>query len=70
MSDINSSILYQDIDKIIKETLKVWKEFGFKDLSLWKIFQEDFENFTEENFKSASTHYICKLRDYQQRLGV
>ncbi len=31
------------LDKIINEALKAWEECGFKDMSLWKTFQE-FDN--------------------------
>ena len=67
MSDIGSGTPQQDVDKIIKE---VWKEFGFKDMSLWETFQDDFEGFTEEDFKSASIHQLRKLRDYLRKFGV
>lgn len=70
MSDIDSGIPQQNIDKIIKEALRVWKEFCFKDISLWKTFQDDFEGFMEENFKSGSIHHLCKLRDSLQKFGV
>ena len=70
MSDIDSGTPQRDVDKIIKEALKVWEEFGFEDLSLWETFQEDFEGFTEEEFKSASTHHIRKLRDYLRKFGL
>ena len=58
------------MDKFIKEALKVWKEFGFKDMSVWETFWDDFEDFTEENFKLASIHHQRKLRHYLQKYGV
>ena len=72
MLDISSSsgIPQQDIDKFIIKALKVSEEFGFKDISLWEIFQDNFKDFMKENFKSASTHHLCKLRDYLQKFGV
>lgn len=60
MSD-TGSIPQRDVDKFIKEALKVWEEFGFKDMSLWETFQDDFEGFTEEDFKLASIHHQRKL---------
>ena len=54
MSDIGTGAPPRDVDKAIIEALKVREECGFKDMSLWKTFQEDFESFTEEEFKSAS----------------
>ena len=69
MSDIGTGTSQRD-DKIIMEALKVWEEFGFEDMSLWETFQEDFESFTEEDFKLASTHHIRKLRDYPRKFGV
>ncbi len=58
------------LHKIIKEALKMWEKFGFKDMSLWETFQDDFEGFTEEDFRSASIHHQRKLRDYLQKYGV
>ncbi|MCJ1349946.1 hypothetical protein MMC31_008189, partial [Peltigera leucophlebia] len=53
MSDIDTGTSQRDVDKIINEALKAWEECGFKDMSLWETFQEDFEGFTEEDFKLA-----------------
>ena len=70
MSDIGTDAPPRDVDKAIIEALKAWEECGFKDMSLWETFQEDFEGFTEEDFKLASNHNICKLWDYLQKFGV
>ena len=56
-------------DKTINEALKAWEECGFKDMSLWETFQE-FDNFTEEDFKLASNYNIRRLRDYLRKFGV
>ena len=39
-------------------------------MSLWETFQDNFKGFTKKNFKSASIHHLCKLRDYLQKFGV
>ena len=70
MSDNGSGTPLRNVDKIITEALKVWEEFGFKDMSLWETFQDDFEGFTEEDFKSASIHHQRKLRGYLRKYGV
>lgn len=70
MSDIGSDNLRQNIDKIIQNTLKIWEEFGFKDISHSKIFQDYFKGFTEEDLKSASIHHLCKAWDYLQKFGI
>ena len=70
MSDINTGTPLQDVDKAIIEALKAWEECGFKDMSLWETFQEDFEGFTEEDFKSASNYNIRRLRDCLRKFGV
>lgn len=54
----------------MKKAIKVWEEFGFKDMSHWEIFQDDFENFTKENLKSTSIHHQYKLRDYPYKYGL
>lgn len=51
----------RDINKFIKGVLKVWEEFGFKDMSLWKTFQYNFKGFTEEDIRLASIHHQRKL---------
>lgn len=48
----------------------MWEEFSFKDMSLWETFQEDFKDFIEEDFKSASSYYLCKLWDHLQKFGI
>ena len=70
MSDIDTGTSQRDVDKIINKALTAWEECGFKDMSLWETFQEDFEGFTEEDFKLASNHNIRKLRDYLRKFGV
>ena len=70
MSDIGSATPQRDVDKFIKEALKVWEKFGFEDMSLWETFHKDFEGFTEEDFKSAITHHTRILRDYLRKFGV
>ncbi len=59
-----------NVDKIIIEALKVWEEFGLKDMDPWEIFQDDFNGFTEEDFKLASLHHQCRLQAYLQKYGV
>ena len=61
MSDIGSGIFHWDVDKIINEVLKAWEKYGFEDMDLWKTFQEDFEGFTEEDFRSANNHNVKRL---------
>ncbi len=51
MTDIGTNNPQRNVDKIILETLKEWKECGFKDISLWETFQEDFAGFSEEDFR-------------------
>ena len=70
MSDIGSDTPQRDVDKIIDEALKAWEKYGFKDMDLWEIFQEDFEGFTEEDFRSASNHNARRLRNYLQKYGI
>ena len=70
MSDIGSATPPRDVDKIINEALKAWEEYGFKDMDLWEKFQEDFEGFTEEDFRSASNNNQRRLRDYLRKFGV
>ncbi len=70
MSDIGTGNSQRDVDKIILEALKGWEECGFEDMSLWETFQEDFEGFTEEDFRLASNHNIRRLRDYLRKHGV
>lgn len=59
-----------DVNEIILKALKEWEELDFRDLSLWEAFQEEFEDFTDENFKLATITHLRKLRDFQRRRGV
>ena len=68
MSDPNEQL--QDMNDIIKEGLKTWEEFEFKDQSLWESFRGDFNGVTEDGFKLASIHYLRKLRDFLRKHGV
>ena len=70
MSDIGSGTSQREIDKIIDESLKAWEKCGFKDMSLWETFQEDFKGFTEEDFRLASNHNTRRLWDYLRKFGV
>ena len=60
----------EDVDIVIKERLKTWKECGFKDGSLWESFQEDFKGFTEDVFKLANGSCLRTLRDHLRQHGV
>lgn len=70
MSDNSFNTLLRNIDKTIKEALKVWEKFGFKNVNLWKIFQYNFKSFMKKDFKSANIHYQCKLGDYLQKYNI
>lgn len=70
ISDIGFSTLWQDIGKIILKAFNVWKELGFKDISLLNTFLGNFKGFTEEDFKLVNIHDIHKLWDYLQIFGV
>ncbi len=72
MSDIGSDIgtTQQDVDKFIKEALKVWEKYGFKDIDFWETSQDNLKDFMEEDFKSASIYNTQKLRTYLQKLGI
>lgn len=70
MSDNGFGTPLRNSDKTIEEALKAWEKYDFKDMSLWKTFQEDFEGFTEENFRGGSNYNIQKLWDYLQRFGI
>ena len=68
MSDIGSGAFQRDVDKIIDEALKAWEKYGLKDMDLWVTFQEDFEGFTEEDFRSASNHNFHWLMERKKRV--
>lgn len=69
MSD-NGSTPQCDVDKSILEALKDWQECDFKDLSFWEIFQDNFDDFTEKNFKLAKINNQQRFRDYLQKFGI
>lgn len=46
------------------------RKYRFEDISLQKIFQEDFENFIKENFRLASNYKIHKIWDYLQKFQI
>lgn len=39
-------------------------------MSFWKTFQDNFDSFTEENFRLASNNNQQKLWDYLQKFGI
>ena len=70
MFDISSATPQQDVTKIIDKVLKVWEKYSFKDIDLWETFQEDFEDFTEEDFRSANNYNTQRLWNVLQKYGV
>ena len=70
MSDNGSGTPLRNVDKTIEEALKAWEKYGFEDMSLWETFQEDFEGFTEEDFRLGSNYNIRRLWDYLRKFGV
>ena len=51
MSNNGSNTFLRKIDKIIKKAFEILEKFDLKNVSLWKLFQNDFEGFTKVKFK-------------------
>ena len=54
----------------ITQTIEAYENHDFEDFDLWETFREDFEDFTEEDFKSAGTHWLRQLRSFLRKRGV
>lgn len=60
----------QVVNKHIDEKLNEYVRYKFKDDNLWDAFKDDFENFTEEDFKQASVPLLRTLRAHLCTHGV
>ena len=60
----------ETINEFIKYKLEEYDELGFRNFDLWEQFQEDFESFTEDTFKSANQTSVRKLRNQLRKYGV
>lgn len=56
--------------EIISKALKAWKDYHFKELDFLEAFKEDFEGWTEDDFKPANNHQIRQIRNSLRRRGV
>ena len=54
----------------IKQTMKKWKEYDFKNDVLWKIFQNEFENYTEKIFNLISKILLSVFRLFLRKRNV
>jgi hypothetical protein len=50
-----------DITEYIKTKMYLYKLRGFTDSELWLLFKEDFEEFTDDNFRNARADIRTKL---------
>ena len=53
--------------EIITNALKAWEEYNFKDLDLWELFKEDFEGWTEDDFKLAQRPSNTPASEHTQK---
>jgi hypothetical protein len=58
------------INEFIKFKLDEYEESGLDPFDLWEQFKEDFESFTEDDFKSANQTNVRKLRGLLRKYGV
>lgn len=59
----------RNVDSTINEALKIFQDF--QDDDLWETFREEFEGFTEEDFRRGTTNFqLRKLRALLRRRGV
>lgn len=59
-----------DITEYIETKMYLYELGGFTDSELWLLFKEDFEEFTDDNFRTARADIRTKLRSYLLRGGV
>ena len=60
----------ESVAEEIAEAVKTWEKYDWKDSDLWESFQDDFEGYTEEDFKLVNNNDIRKLRNFLRRRGV
>ena len=54
----------------IGEAVKTWEKYNWKNSDLWESFQDNFEGYTEEDFKLVNNNDIRKLCNFLRRQGV
>ncbi|RKF71197.1 hypothetical protein GcM3_106004, partial [Golovinomyces cichoracearum] len=59
-----------ELDLYISTKISEYKEFNSTDSDLWELFQEDFADFTVDNFKSLGTAKLQQLRNFLKCGGV
>ncbi len=50
--------------------IKKWKLYNLQDTNLWVTFRDDFEEWTEQDFKTASIDALRGLRNFLRKHGV
>ena len=58
------------ISRYIKKKIKNWNEYDFKNDNFWKIFHNNFENYTEENFDVVNKNDLQRFRSYFKKWNV
>ena len=54
----------ESVAEDIANAITTWETYDWKDTDLWESFQDDFEGYTEEDFKLVSNNDIQKLRNF------
>ena len=60
----------ESVAEEIAEAVTTWEKYDWKDSDLWESFQDDFEGYTEEDFRLVNSNDIRKLRNFIRRRGV
>ena len=60
----------KSVNSYIKEKMKEFSEYNFKDDNLWEAFKDEFSHFSEADFKSASISVQLELCLHLRRNGL
>jgi hypothetical protein len=61
----------QDWEKWVETKIKKWETYNLTDKDLWNQYLDDFDEWTEKDFKSDVSHTLLRrLRDTLRRRGV
>ena len=62
---------YKDEEnEFIDAKISEWQSHNFKNTDLWKQFKDDFDEWTEENFRTTTIEKLKKLRTYLRQHDV
>lgn len=60
----------ESVAEDIANAIMIWEKYDWKDTDLWESFQDDFEGYTEDDFRLININDIRRLRNFLIKQGV